>query len=203
MKKQNNGLLIAVEGIDGSGKSTLAHHLFTWLSKQCTTTVIKTREPGGSPLGAHLRTIIQESNISLSHKAEFLLFAADRAQHFQEIIIPHLNQGHVVISDRLADSSVVYQGYGRGLDIAMIKSINSWAMNNRTADLTLFVFELASIFLLIIKVILISFVETLIFCGFFLDFVINFLDDSIVHCLLNAVSVNNIMKILISNIWCS
>src|SRR5262249_31717088 len=70
---------------------------------------------------------------------EFLLFATDRAQHFDQIIIPHLKANKLIISDRMADSSLVYQGYGRGLDKNMIETINTWAMQGNKPDLTLYV----------------------------------------------------------------
>lgn len=98
-----------------------------------------TKEPGATPLGKQLRALVQEKKVSICPKAEYLLFATDRAQHFYECVLPWLTQKKLVISDRMADSSLVYQGYGRGLDRAMIMSINSWAMNNANPDTTIFV----------------------------------------------------------------
>lgn len=132
------GILIAIEGIDGAGKSTLARALAQQL-KAHQLSVILTKEPGGTNLGQQLRTILQTQTSPLDPKAEYLLFAADRAQHFHDIIIPHLHQNNIVISDRMSDSSIVYQGYGRGLDIPMLSSINAWAMNNITPDITIYV----------------------------------------------------------------
>jgi dTMP kinase len=132
------GVLISVEGIDGSGKSTLAKNLYQKLN-QNQFPVLLTKEPGGTELGKHLRAMLQEKNVPIKPKTEFLLFAADRAQHFDEIIIPALTHKKMVISDRMADSSVVYQGYGRGLSIEMIKTINAWAMHNRTPDITIYI----------------------------------------------------------------
>lgn len=131
------GLFIAIEGIDGSGKSSLAWHLCALLQKQYP--VILTKEPGGTPLGKQIRTIVQEQTVSLHPKAEFLLFAADRAQHAHEVVSPALQRGDIVISDRTGDSSIVYQGYARGLDIDMIKTINRWALNNLSAHVTIFI----------------------------------------------------------------
>lgn len=71
--------------------------------------------------------------------SEYLLFAADRAQHFNQIVIPALNKNKIVISDRMADSSLAYQGYGRGLDLEMIKNVNKWAMQNIEPDLTFYI----------------------------------------------------------------
>lgn len=132
------GILIAIEGIDGSGKSSLAKNLFNELLKQ-EYAVLLTKEPGDTPLGQHLRGIVQEKKMPVCPKAEFLLFATDRAQHFYELIIPALEQKKIIISDRMADSSLVYQGYGRGLDIDIIKTINAWAMNGINPDVTIYV----------------------------------------------------------------
>lgn len=137
MKSSKHGILIACEGIDGSGKSTLAHALFNYFSAINNDTLL-TKEPGGTSFGMQLRTILQSSTHKRCPKAEFLLFAADRAQHFHEVIMPELAQGKLIISDRLADSSLVYQGYGRGLDLAMIKTINAWAMQNYTPPITIY-----------------------------------------------------------------
>lgn len=132
------GFLISIEGIDGSGKSTLAANLYKTLSST-SLPILLTKEPGGSPLGSLLRNIVQKKEVDLCPKAEYLLFAADRAQHFEQVIMPALMQGKIIISDRMADSSLVYQGYGRGLEKEMIASINKWSMNNITPDLTIYV----------------------------------------------------------------
>ena len=137
MKKLNNGLLIVIEGIDGSGKTSLAKGIKEELKNQHQ--IVLTKEPGGTLLGKMLRKILQEQDVPVCPKAEFLLFAADRAQHFKTLVLPELEYGKIVISDRMGDSSVCYQGYGRGLDINEIKQVNKWATNNRKPDLTLFV----------------------------------------------------------------
>lgn len=138
MQSLSRGVLIAVEGIDGSGKSTLVTNLAQALLNQ-QLSVITTKEPGGSALGKQLRPIVQTQAGSICSKAEYLLFAADRAQHFAECIIPHLAQGDIIISDRMADSSLVYQGFGRGLDQTLLATINQWAMNNIQPDLVIYV----------------------------------------------------------------
>jgi len=138
MQQLTRGILIAIEGIDGSGKSTLARNLYTAFAAQTIDTIL-TKEPGGSHLGKQLREILQKQTTPLDPKAEYLLFAADRAQHFTEIIIPALHKGQLVISDRMGDSSIAYQGYGRGLDIAMIKTVNAWAMHGIKPDLIVYV----------------------------------------------------------------
>lgn len=133
----STGFLITIEGIDGSGKSTLGKLLQKELisKKQ---DILLTQEPGRTELGQKIRTILHEEKDIVGDKAEFLLFAANRAQHFEEIVTPALKQGKIVISDRMADSSVAYQGYGRGLDIEKIKYINSWCMDEVKPDMTLY-----------------------------------------------------------------
>ena len=132
-----SGLLITIEGIDGSGKSTLAKNLTTYLQREYET--VLTKEPGGSALGKQLRTLLQTQPVPITPLAEYLLFAADRAQHFHEVIIPNLKKGRIIISDRMADSSIVYQGYGRGLDREKIKYVNQWAMQGVQPDITFYV----------------------------------------------------------------
>lgn len=136
MQTLHKGILIALEGIDGSGKSTLAQHLYKELHNRYP--VILTREPGASLLGQELRTLLQTQQVPICPKAQFLLFAADRAQHMHDIVKPHLDTQHIVISDRMADSSLAYQAYGNGLDIDMIRLLNRWTMENREPDLIIY-----------------------------------------------------------------
>jgi len=133
----NNGYLLTLEGIDGSGKSTLAAKLYDWFLSQ-EKPVIKTFEPGDSPLGTILRSIMHEQKNNVCDKTEFLLMAADRAQHFHSTVIPALKAGKIVISDRMADSSLAYQGYGRGLDLELIQTVNAWAMSSIVPDCTIY-----------------------------------------------------------------
>ncbi len=132
------GVLIAIEGIDGSGKSSLAKNLHQALLAQ-EYQVLLTKEPGATALGQQLRTLVQEKKVPICPKAEFLLFATDRAQHFQEVIIPNLAHGKIIISDRMADSSLVYQGFGRGLDKHTIAMVSAWTMNDIKPDITIYV----------------------------------------------------------------
>jgi dTMP kinase len=134
----NKGFLISVEGIDGSGKSTLARNLYQ-LFLERNLDVLLTKEPGATPLGKSLREILHTQKALVCDKSEFLLFAADRAQHFATVVQPALDQGTLVISDRMHDSSLAYQGFGRGLDKEIITSVSRWAMNNRMPDLTVYV----------------------------------------------------------------
>lgn len=138
MQAQNRGVLIVFEGIDGAGKTTLARFLHDHLNT-LGYKVLLTREPGGSVVGAELRSIVHQQVTPLDPKTEFLLFAADRAQHVADIIKPGLSRSEIVISDRMADSSCAYQGYGRGLAIEMIEEVNKWVMNGVRPNLTLFI----------------------------------------------------------------
>jgi dTMP kinase len=138
MRTLKEGILIAVEGIDGSGKSTFAKNLVYALEAE-EFPVFFTKEPGGTQLGMQLRTILQEKNVTMCPRAEFLLFASDRAQHFDEMVIPALEAKKIVVSDRMSDSSLVYQGYGRGLEKDKLNLINAWAMQDVKPDLTFYI----------------------------------------------------------------
>lgn len=132
------GILIAVEGIDGSGKSTLAKNLAHTLTRE-SFSVLLTKEPGGTALGSQLRAILHAKEVAIAPKAEYFLFASDRANHSVYVVLPALERKMIVISDRMGDSSIVYQGFARGLSTDMIQTINRWAMNDREPDLTLYV----------------------------------------------------------------
>lgn len=132
------GKLISLEGTDGCGKSTLAAGLATALAHQGIPVVL-TKEPGGTPLGTHLRNLLHNRPGPMGPKAEYLLLAADRAQHCESVVIPALQAGKLVISDRMNDSSMAYQGYGRGLDLSTIATINAWAMDNIKQDLIFYI----------------------------------------------------------------
>jgi dTMP kinase len=135
MKK---GFLISIEGIDGSGKSSLIHPVAKVL-KEDGLDVVVTQEPGGTTLGRGLRQLLHEEKKHICDKAEFLLFASDRVQHFEEVVTPSLKEGKIVISDRMGDSSLAYQGYGRGLDLEIVKKVNDWAMNKIEPDLVFYI----------------------------------------------------------------
>lgn len=132
-----NGILISIEGLDGSGKSTVAAYIVKILSESGKNTIL-TREPGATNFGTQVREILNYKNLNLCPKAEFLLFASNRAQHFREIIIPQLQIGSIIISDRMADSSIAYQGFGYGLDIDFIKQVNTYAMCNIKPHYTIY-----------------------------------------------------------------
>lgn len=133
-----SGLLVGIEGVDGSGKTVLSQALALGLEQAGYDNLVFTKEPGGTKFGLQLREILQYRSDPLDPKAEYLLFASDRAQHFSELVIPSLQNGKIVISDRTGDSSIVYQGLGHGLDIEMIKQVNAWATCDHRPDLTLY-----------------------------------------------------------------
>ncbi|MGV9876221.1 dTMP kinase, partial [Streptomyces cellulosae] len=130
------GFFIALEGGDGAGKSTQAEALADWIRSKGHEVVL-TREPGATPVGKRLRSILLDvSSAGLSHRAEALLYAADRAEHVDTVVRPALERGAVVISDRYIDSSVAYQGAGRDLSPTEIARINRWATAGLVPNLT-------------------------------------------------------------------
>ncbi|HEV8488125.1 MAG TPA: dTMP kinase [Blastocatellia bacterium] len=130
------GVFITLEGIDGSGKSTQFQMLADALSNRGLEVVV-TREPGGTALGERMRAVLLSNDSRhLAPAAELFLMAADRAQDVAEVIRPALEAGRVVISDRYADSTVAFQGYGRGLDLDIIDDVNRLATGGLTPDLT-------------------------------------------------------------------
>ncbi|WP_069650454.1 dTMP kinase [Caloranaerobacter ferrireducens] len=132
------GIFITVEGPDGSGKSTQIRLLEEYL-KDKGYNVVVTREPGGTRISEDIRNIILDtSNTDMSPYTEALLYAASRAQHVYETILPALKEGKIVICDRFVDSSLVYQGFARGLGIKKIKEINDFATEGLKPDVTLF-----------------------------------------------------------------
>jgi dTMP kinase len=132
------GFLIVFEGIGGSGKSTLVGRLASHL-ESAGWRVVRTREPGGTPLGAALRTILLEATWRTDAWAEAFLFGADRSQTFSEVIEPALQAGEIVISDRGPFGTVAYQGFGRGLDVEVIEAMNAAAWRQKTGDLVIVV----------------------------------------------------------------
>jgi dTMP kinase len=115
---------VALEGAEGSGKSTQAALLAESLG------AVLTRETGGTPVGARLREILHDTTVTdLADRAEALITAADRAQHLVHVVRPALAAGRLVISDRSVHSTLAYQGYGRGLDLTVLRGINDWAID--------------------------------------------------------------------------
>ena len=138
------GKFIVIEGIDGCGKTTQIEKISRWLPTSGligeNSKLIKTREPGGSLLGKKLRNLILDNNKNNkpSSLAELLLYSADRAEHVSKIIGPELEKQNWVISDRFADSTLAYQGYGRNINLDIIKNIESIVCQGETPDLTIF-----------------------------------------------------------------
>ena len=129
--------LITCEGIEGSGKSTQILRLADHLRGQGRE-VIVTREPGGCPIADAIRRILLDpANSQLCATAELLLYAAARAQHVAEVIRPALTKGAIVLCDRYIDATLAYQGFGRGLDLSLIKQLNQVASAELLPDLTL------------------------------------------------------------------
>lgn len=131
------GCFITVEGGDGSGKSTQMQRIEAYLRARGQE-ILRTREPGGTPIAEKIRTLILDpENAALTARAEMLLYAAARAQHIEEKILPALAAGKTVLSDRFTDSSIAYQGYGRGLG-DMVAEVNRIATGGKEPDLTIF-----------------------------------------------------------------
>lgn len=134
MKK---GLLITFEGGEGSGKSTIIKRLVQELQAQYPDIVL-TREPGGTKISEEIRKIIlDKDNVLMDKKTEALLYAASRRQHLIETVFPALDSHKIVLSDRYLDSSLVYQGYARGIGINEVLDVNLFAIDNRLPDLTI------------------------------------------------------------------
>ncbi|MCY7322243.1 MAG: dTMP kinase [Phormidesmis sp. CAN_BIN36] len=143
-----NGKFIVFEGVEGSGKTTQLQRSRQWLlksgwlprlqSKRLLKQLIVTREPGGTDLGIGVRQLLLNPAKELIHdRAELLLYAADRAQHVESFLRPHLADGAMILCDRYTDSTIAYQGCGRGLDFALIDQLNQVATNGLESDLTL------------------------------------------------------------------
>jgi dTMP kinase len=131
------GKLIVFEGIDGAGKSTLATRVVSLLQED-SCQVLLTREPGGTQGGTTIRGCLSEGIGRQVPEAEYLLFAADRALHVAQVVLPALQRGTIVISDRMIDSSYAYQVCGRGIDGSMVHAINQWTMKGIVPDLTIY-----------------------------------------------------------------
>jgi len=136
------GLFITFEGIEGCGKTTQLRMVGDYLASR-SIPFIATVEPGGTSLGSRIREILlNKGPYALCAKAELLLFCAARSQHIHDVIAPALSAGKVVLCDRFSDATVVYQGYGRGLDVPFIKTLTDFSADNLQPDLT-FLFDLA------------------------------------------------------------
>ena len=131
------GIFVTIEGIDGSGKSTHVDRL-RWALEHQGRTVLQLREPGGTAIGESIRLILlSRKNDGMTPEAELLLFEAARAQLVRDVIEPALTAGTIVLSDRFMDSTVAYQGYGRGMDLELIERLNAFAVGACRPDLTI------------------------------------------------------------------
>lgn len=131
------GILISFEGIEGTGKTIQSKLLYEYLLKKGYN-VILTEEPGGTRIGLKIRELLLSvENKEMTSFAELLLYNASRAQHIKEVILPAINRGAVVITDRFIDSTIAYQGYGRGIDLNLIYSIDKIVTAGLRPDITI------------------------------------------------------------------
>ncbi len=130
-------MFISICGVEGAGKTTQLRHISEFL-KSTGRNFVMTREPGGTEIGMKIRRILLDpENRDLTPKAELFLYAADRIQHIEQIILPALKEGKIVVTDRFVDSTTVYQGYARGIDLELVEKINELVLNGLKPDLTL------------------------------------------------------------------
>nr|WP_251126840.1 MULTISPECIES: dTMP kinase [unclassified Exiguobacterium] len=135
-------MFITVEGPDGSGKSTQLQLLVESLTQKGYDIVV-TREPGGTTVGNQIREVLlSPDHHEMTPRVEMMLYAASRAQNVEQVIRPALERGAIVLCDRFIDASIAYQGYGLQYDLDQIQSLNEWATNGLTPDLT-FLFDLS------------------------------------------------------------
>ena len=135
--RMKQGLFITFEGLEGCGKSTQVKKLFQSLKKR-NIPILLTKEPGGTKIGDKIRKILlDKKNNGMDYKAEMLLFLASRSENVRLNIIPALEEGKIVISDRFFDSTTAYQGYGRGIDINTIRQLNHLVVEEAIPDLTI------------------------------------------------------------------
>ncbi len=133
------GIFISFEGPDGAGKTTVLEAILPQLKKLVAKEVITTREPGGVAIAESIRDLILDVNhTNMDDKTELLLYIAARRQHLVERILPELKKGNLVLVDRFIDSSIAYQGYGRGLDADAVTWLNNFATDGLQPDLTLY-----------------------------------------------------------------
>ena len=131
------GIFITLEGVEGAGKSTAVNFIEDFLTNEGHD-VIKTREPGGTVIGEQIREILlKNENHALAYDTELLLVFSARAQHIQEVILPALSSGKIILCDRFTDASYAYQGGGRGIDASRINLLEKWVQGDLRPNLTL------------------------------------------------------------------
>lgn len=135
-RRDRRGIFITFEGIEGSGKSTLLYNTASALRRSGQDPLV-TREPGGTSLGVALRKVLLSPDMEkIGPKAELMLFAADRAQHVSQVILPALEAGQIVLCDRYSDATLAYQGYGRGIPLDVITAVDDHARNGTIPHMT-------------------------------------------------------------------
>jgi dTMP kinase len=136
-RKGPRGVLITLEGVEGSGKTTQVRRLGRLLRAEGYR-VLETREPGGTPLAESIRRmLLQSTDEPMDPRCEALLILAARSQHVARVIKPALDEGTIVLCDRFIDSTLAYQGYGRGLDVGLLRRLNRFATGGLEPDLSL------------------------------------------------------------------
>lgn len=135
MKIDKQGFFISFEGADGVGKTTQITLLIEYLKSKKKET-FATREPGGTAVGEKVREILLDPSMEMEKRTETLLYLSARAEHVEKIILPKVKDGIIVLSDRFSDSTLVYQGMARGLDVDTLIKINNFATNGLLPDLT-------------------------------------------------------------------
>lgn len=134
-----SGIFISFEGPDGAGKTTAIKRIMPQLQKMTDKEVVLSREPGGSPISEKIRKIILDiHDEEMDPRTEALLYAASRRQHLVDVILPTLNEGKVMLSDRFVDSSIAYQGGGREIGTKEVANINNFAIEGHLPDLTIY-----------------------------------------------------------------
>lgn len=132
-------MFITFEGPDGAGKTSILNSIMKRLNESGETSVVFTREPGGSPIAEQIRHIIlNPDHIEMDIRTEALLYAASRRQHLVETIFPALKAGKIIICDRFVDSSIVYQGFARGIGMDAVAQINQFATENVEPTVTFY-----------------------------------------------------------------
>lgn len=133
------GKLIVFEGVEGCGKTTQIQRTLSWLQAIFPSPkVVVTRQPGGTELGIEIRRLLLDySGSPIQSLTELLLYASDRSQHVLEVLKPELDNKSIILCDRYTDSTIAYQGYGRGLDLALIHQLNQLATGGLSSDLTI------------------------------------------------------------------
>src|SRR5438034_7526557 len=133
----SKGRLISFEGLDGAGKTTQIELLGQWLESQHIS-YVRTREPGGTPLGVEIRQLVlNRPELEITPLAEAFLFQADRAQHFAKVVLPALAEGKLVITDRCFDASIAYQGFARGVGVELVARLSVIATQGHVPNLTI------------------------------------------------------------------